>query len=322
LTTRWLIRRVGFMLLVILIALIINFIIPRLMPGGAKEVYTTGAKLPLATQAAMIKKLGLDKSIWEQFILYIKNTFTGDLGFSYADYPTTVTSKLATALPWTLFLLIFATVLTVPVGYILGVIAGWRAGSKRDSTIQAFSLALLATPLFWIAMVLLYLFGYQLDWFPMSGAEEIYAQTPPFFSRLGDILYHAILPTLALMTAFGSYELIMRNTMVTTLREQYVTTAEAKGLSENAVKYRHAARNSLLPLVTTVGIRFATIVGGSIFVEKIFSYPGIGNLTFNAVLAHDYPVLQGSFLIYSLVTIVVVFLLDLVYLRLDPRIKY
>jgi peptide/nickel transport system permease protein len=322
LSKTWLIRRLGFIMVVIFAALVINFAIPRLMPGGAAQVYTMGTKLPAAAQDAIARRFGLYKSVWEQFGLYIKNTFMGDFGISYQYYPTTVASKVAAALPWTLFLLMTSTIITVPVGYALGVFAGWRAGSKRDNIIQVVSLLLLATPLFWIAMILLYVFGYQLGWFPLSGAFTIHSEKLSFFPYIGDVLWHAVLPMLSLLTIFGAYQLIMRNTMVTTLREHYITTAEAKGISDNKVKFRHAARNALLPLVTSVGLRFAMLVGGSVFVEKIFSYPGIGQLIFNAVMDRDYPILQACFLIYSVVTILMIFVLDLIYLRLDPRIRY
>ncbi|MBT3363615.1 MAG: ABC transporter permease [Chloroflexi bacterium] len=316
---KWLIRRLGFMLMVLAVAVILNFLIPRLMPGSAKQAYA--GKLPEAVQVKIIARFGLDKSIWEQFVLYIQNTLKGDLGMSFSNHPNSVTYMIGNALPWTLFLLLTATIITVPLGYVFGVIAGWRAGSKTDTGIQIGSLSLLATPLFWIAMVLLYVFSAQLGWFPLRGAETAYSGYTGL-KWVGDVLWHAVLPVLALMTLFGAYEMIMRNTMVTTLRENYIITAEAKGASENRVKYKHAARNALLPLITSVGIRFATIVGGSVFVENIFSYPGIGSLIFDAVISYDFPLLQGAFLIFSIVTVVVVFLLDLVYLRLDPRIRY
>jgi peptide/nickel transport system permease protein len=171
-------------------------------------------------------------------------------------------------------------------------------------------------------MILLFVFGYQLGWFPLGGAKGVAIQYANWFEYLGDILRHAILPIIALLTGYGGYMLIMRNTMVTTIKEDYVLVAEAKGLSENEVKYKHAARNALLPLVTSVTLSFASIVGGSVFVETIFSYPGVGRLLYYSVIQRDYPVLQGGFLIYSVVTVCFVFLLDLIYLRLDPRIRY
>ncbi len=319
---KWLLRRLGFMLIVFLAALVINFAIPRLMPAGAVDLYTKGAKLSPAAQESIIRKFGLDKSVWEQFWLYVANIFRGEFGLSFFYYPTPVSTLVFRALPWTLFLLISAELLSVPIGYFLGVIAGWKAGSKTDSTIQGFSLFLLSTPLFWIGMILLFVFGYQLGWFPLSGAYTIAASYPNVFVRLYDYVRHAVLPVLSLVTIFGVEQLVMRNTMVTTIREQYVLIAKAKGQTPTKVKFNHAARNALLPLVTSVGLRFATLVGGSVFVEKVFSYPGIGQLIFNAVLNVDYPVLQAAFLIYSITTIAVVFLLDIVYVYLDPRIRY
>ncbi len=319
---KWLLRRLGFMLLVFVVALIINFVIPRLMPAGAIDLYTKGAKLSPDAQQAVIRKFGLDKSVMEQFWLYVVNIFRGEFGVSFAFYPTRVSTLVFRALPWTLFLLISAEIISVPIGYFLGVIAGWKAGSKTDSTIQAVSLFLLSTPLFWIGMILLFVFGYQLGWFPLSGAYTIPPRYPNIFVQLYDYIRHAVLPILSLVTVFGIEQLIMRNTMVTTIREQYVLIAKAKGQSPTKVKFNHAASNALLPLVTSVGLRFAMLVGGSVFVETVFSYPGIGKLIFNSVLNVDYPVLQAAFLIYSITTIVVVFLLDIVYVYLDPRIRY
>jgi peptide/nickel transport system permease protein len=292
------------------------------MPGGAIDVYTSGEKLPQAAAQALIQRFGLDKPVLTQFALYLKNTFTGEFGLSFFYYPKPVSALIKKALPWSLFLIITAEVLTVPIGYFLGVVAGWKPGSKRDSTIQAASLAILATPLFWIAMIFLFIFSFILGWFPLAGAQTVGAEYANWLEHLGDIIWHAVLPILSLATAFGAYELIMRNTMITTLREHYVLTAEAKGLSENAVKYRHAARNALLPMVTSAILGFAMAVSGSVYVETIFSYPGIGRLMYNSIMQRDYPVLQGGFLVYSVVMVAAVFLLDVIYMRLDPRIRF
>lgn len=286
------------------------------------DLYTKGAKLPPAAQETIIRKFGLDKPVIEQFWLYVVNVFHGEFGLSFFFYPTSVSTLVFRALPWTLFLLIGAQICTVPLGYFLGVTAGWKAGSKTDSTIQGISLFLLSTPLFWVGMILLFVFGYQLGWFPLSGAYTIAAKYPNIFAQLFDYIHHAVLPILSLVTAFGIEQLIMRNTMVTTIREQYVLIAKAKGQSPTKVKFNHAARNAMLPVVTAVGLRFANTIGGSVFVETVFSYPGIGKLIFNSVLNVDYPVLQAAFLIYSITTIIVVFLLDVLYVYLDPRIRY
>ena len=205
--------------------------------------------------------------------------------------------------------------------YFLGVIAGWKAGSKRDSFITGSSLVIWAMPMFWVAMVFLYVGGFELGWFPLRGYRTIGVDLG-FWATIADRLKYIALPTLALATKFGATELVMRNTMTITLKQSYVTTARAKGLSEFRVKHRHAARNALLPTVTAAAMRFATLVAGLIFIEKIFSYPGMGKMIFDAVLHNDYPVLQASFLVFATVVIAVIFLLDLIYARLDPRVRY
>ena len=294
------------------------------MPGTAVDIYANATKMLQPEIDALTAKFGLDKSLLTQFGLYMKNALQGDFGTSFYYHPRSVTSVIFSRLPWSLFLIFCAMTVQVIIAYFVGVAAAWKAGSKRDSSIQAVALALWATPMFWLAMLALYVFGYVLGWFPFGGS---YTAAPYYslwsFSHIIDIIYHAVLPVSVLViNQFGGYQLIMRNTMVTTLKENYIITAEAKGMTENRVKYKHAARNAMLPMVTSVGLRFSLAVAGSIFTETIFSYPGVGLLIFQSVSQRDFPVLQGSFFILSASVIVMSFLIDLLYLRLDPRIKY
>ena len=321
-TTRYLLRRLSFMFFVILFAMTVNFTLPRLLPGDIIDLMLGDVRIDPETRGVMMRRFGLDQPVWTQFWLYIRNTLTGEFGTSFANFPSSVLTLIKRALPWTLALLWCSTLVTVPLAYILGTLAGWRAGSKRDSTIQGVSLALLATPTFWIAMLFLFVFGFTARWFPLSGALTAGYQHVNAFDWLADWLHHAFLPILSLAVHFGASQLIMRNTMVTTLRSQYVLTAQAKGLSDNAVKFRHASRNALLPMITGVVLRFTMVIAGSIYIETVFSYPGMGRLMFGAISTNDYPVIQGCFFILSLVSVCTVFLIDLVYLRLDPRIRF
>lgn len=322
-SSRWLVRRLSVAFLVLFVALVINFFLPRLMPGTVIDFYAASAKMDPETIQALIERFGLDQPLGQQFISYVTNAFQGNFGLSYFYYPSAVTSVIMRALPWSLFLIISSMIIQVFIAYFLGAAAAWKAGGKRDTIIQAFSLAIFATPLFWMAMVALYIFGYILRWSPLGGCVSAAVDYPTWFHWLGDVLYHASLPIIVMtINQFGGYQLIMRNTMVTTLKEQYIITAEAKGLSDNKVKYKHAARNAMLPLVTSVGLRFSLAVAGSIFVETIFSYPGVGRLIFRSVSLRDYPVLQGCFFILSVSVIVINFLIDILYQRLDPRIRY
>jgi peptide/nickel transport system permease protein len=321
-TSKWLRRRLGFSLLVLIAAIIINFAIPRLMPGNIADMYLTDT-FDEARRIETLKRFGLDQPIMMQFLLYIKNIFTGNLGISFFRYPTTVSSMIVSALPKSLGLLLTAEAIYVTIGYFLGVQSGWKAGSKTDSIITAISMIMWSAPMFWVAMIVLYIFGFQLGWFPISGYYTIGAHYTNIFDKILDLMYHAFLPVFTLIICrFGTAQLVMRNTLTITLKENYITTARAKGLSENRVKHRHAARNALLPLVTSTSFGIALSVSGQVFIEKIYSYPGIGALIYDAVMRRDYPVLQGSFLISTIMVVVVVFLLDIIYIRLDPRVRY
>jgi len=317
---RWMQRRIGFSLMVLCAAIVINFVIPRAMPGDISFLYTNSDMDPSYARK-VLADLGLDKSMWQQFLIYLKNTFTLNFGNSFFYRTESVVSMIGATLPRSLLLLIPAQILSLIIGYFLGVIAGWKAGSKRDSFITGASLVIWAMPMFWTAMIFLYVGGYILDWFPLRGYMTINAQLG-FWGTIADRIKYIIGPALALATKFGVTQLVMRNTMTITLKQNYITTAKAKGLSEFRVKHRHAARNALMPVVTAAAMRFATMIAGMIFIEKVFSYPGMGKLIFDAVLNTDYPVLQATFLVFAIVVIAVIFVLDLIYARLDPRVRY
>ncbi|MFC1950823.1 ABC transporter permease [Chloroflexota bacterium] len=321
-TAKWLIRRIGFVLLVLFFAVCMNFVLPRLIPGSIVDYYIADGTMDQQSIAILEAKFGLDKPTLTQFGIYLKNTFTGEFGLSFSYYPVPVMTKIKEALPYSLSILCLAMLLREPMAIILGTVAGWRPGSKRDSIVQAVSLMLMAMPTFWVGMCLLYIFAYKLGWFPLSGAFTAAEHHPHIFAWLWDWIRHAFLPLLTLMHLFGAGQLVMRNTMVTTLKEHYLTTAEAKGLGENMVKYKHAARNALLPVITGMVMQFTLTLTGSIYIETVFSYPGIGKLMFNAVQTSDYPLIQGCFFFYAVITLASIVLIDIIYTRLDPRIRY
>jgi peptide/nickel transport system permease protein len=319
----WLLRRSASSVLVLFVALVINFLIPRLMPGDPVQILAGGVNLTPEVRQALIERFGLNAPLWDQFWRYIINAFRGDFGLSFSYYPSTVTNLIAHALPWTLLVLVSSLILQVVIGYFLGVTSAWKVGTKTDSFLQTFSLAILAAPLFWVAMVLLFFFGFQLNWFPLAGTYTYGATYSNVFQQIADIMRHAALPIISYTIAqYATYQIILRNTMVGVLKEQYILTAEAKGLSENAVKFKHAARTALLPMITFAAFSFSITIGGSVYVETIFSYPGIGLLTYNAIIMRDYPVLQGCFFMFCLVVILMNFLVDILYMYLDPRIRY
>lgn len=319
----WLFRRIITSLVVLLTAMLINFLIPRLMPGTPVDFFVGGSKISADVQQAIVKRFGLDKPMWDQFWHYFVNSWQGDFGYSFYYYPKTVWELIKFALPWTLFINLSALVIQIGLGYFLGVIAAWKAGKKADTILQTFSLGFQSTPLFWFAMLLLYVFSFRAGWLPLAGAFTPALDYTSPLDKLVDILRHAILPIVTLVIGqFGVFQLIMRNTMVNVLKEQYMMVAKAKGLSETRIMHRHAARNALLPMTTFIGLCFAATISGSIFIETVFAYPGIGRLVYQAAFSRDYPVLQGCFLVFSFFIVLTNLIVDIVYQYLDPRIRY
>lgn len=319
----FLFKRLVFMIVTLFIVVTLNFSIPRIMPGNPITHLMVDARLPPEVRSALVERFKMDKSVFEQYVSYIANLLRGDLGLSFSHYPRQVSTVLMERFPWTLLLIGTSTILSTLLGLFLGVISAWRHGEKVDISIQTTGLALWSMPIYWLGMILLYFFGFVLGLVPLGGATSPrlgYANT---FEYVKDVLWHMILPV-ATMTlgGFASNTLIMRGSMLEVVKEDYVTTAEAKGLGERTVMWSHAARNAMLPMVTVIALNLAGIVGGAVFTETVFSFPGVGRLIYDAVLAHDYPLLQGSFLIIAITVLLANFFADIVYAYLDPRIKY
>jgi peptide/nickel transport system permease protein len=303
--------------------IILNFMIPRVMPGSPITYLMGDVRLPPVVRQSLTARFGMDRPVWEQFVIYLINVFRGDFGISFQYYPRTVMSLVLERLPWTLLLLTTSTILSTLVGIYFGVIGAWNHGKKTDIAIQVSGLTLWSIPTFWLGMVLLYIFGYMLDAFPIGGATSVMSSTRGALEYAGDVLWHAVLPMLTLtLVSYAGDALIMRGTMLEVLSEDYILTAEAKGLGTNRVMWRHAARNAMLPMVTIAALNLSSTVGGAVFTETVFAYPGVGLLVFNAIQGRDYPLLQGAFFIIAVTTIIGNFLADLIYARLDPRIKF
>ncbi|MEM1547324.1 MAG: ABC transporter permease [Candidatus Methanomethylicia archaeon] len=317
-------RRIWFSTLTFIILLILNFIIPRAMPGDPARILVNEYQLPMEAVNQLKATFNLDKSIQEQFLAYLRETLLHlNFGYSYRYYPTTVWELLMQRLPWTILLLGVASITTPAFGILLGIISGWRRGKKTDLAITSTSMFIWAIPYFWLAMVLLYLFGYLIPIFPLGHAVTPGVSHQNLFEYVVDVLRHMILPIIAItLTGYASYTLITRNAMIETLMEDYILTAEAKGLPEKKIMLNHAARNALLPTVTMVALRFGFIVSGSIYTETVFSYPGVGLLIYEAITYHDYPVLQAAFFLLSITVILANIIADIVYLIVDPRVKY
>lgn len=304
--------------------LMLNFLLPRLMPGDPlMAIYGDEALIAMTTElkAHLVERFALDQPLWQQLGAYFLALFQGELGHSYY-YNAPVLSVILGRLPWTLLLVGTSLVLSTILGIVLGIESGWRRGSKTDRTMLAGLMSLNGFPDFFLGMLLLIVFGVTLGIFPLAGALTPYSGLSGIALVL-DVLRHLFLPVTALTLAhLASGYLLTRNTMITVLKEPYMLTAKAKGLSERILKYRHAGRNSMLPVVTRTGIWIGRMVTGALFVELVFAYPGIGYLTYEALLARDYPIIQGVFLMVAIFVLVANFLVDLSYPKLDPRVSY
>jgi peptide/nickel transport system permease protein len=317
------IKRSMFSLLTFLVILLLNFTLPRAMPGDPLSHFMGTAKLTPEMREMVIKRFGLDKSTQEQFVIYIQNTFRGDFGISFSFYPQPVMTVIMKRLPWTLSLLLISFFLSTSLGMLTGIFSAWRHGSNLDVGILTTSMLFWSMPYYWMAMVLLLIFGLYLGWFPLGGAITAGVEHSGVLDFLADYLKHAFLPLVALtIGGYASRTMVMRNTMIGVLGEDYILTAEAKGLSDRTVMMRHAARNAMLPMVTMLALNLGFIVGGAVFTETVFSYPGVGRLVYTAIMQRDYPLLQGAFFVLSITVLTANFLADLAYAKLDPRVTY
>ena len=271
-------------------------------------------------KAELVERFALDQSMWHQLGAYVLALFQGKLGYSYY-YNAPVLSVVLDRLPWTFLLVGTALVLSTILGIVLGIESGWRRGSGTDRTMLTGLMTLNGFPDFFLGMVLLIIFGVIGGVFPLAGALTPYAGLTGWAVVL-DVIKHLVLPVAALtLTHLSGNYLLTRNTMITVLKEPYMLTARAKGLSPGSLKYRHAGRNSLLPVVTHTGIWAGRVVTGALFVELVFAYPGVGYLAYEAMMARDYPIIQGLFLVVAVSVLAANFFVELSYTTLDPRVR-
>jgi len=315
----YLIKRGFFALVTIYVAITINFFLFRVLPGNA---VTDLSRVPHASPAlrhALLTEFGLDKPKWEQYLIYLKNLAHGNMGISFANQQP-VSHLLLADLKNTIPMVTVGTVAAIIIGVFTGVLSAWRRASASDYLSTNTAIFFYAFPTQWLGLMLLILLAGIL---PAGGMSDPFLFTAePFWQHLVDVGKHMILPAATLMlTAFGSYTLVVRSSMLETLGEDYVLTARAKGLPVRRIVWRHAVRNALLPMVTLIALELGFIVGGALLVEVIFSWPGIGLAMYSAIGQRDYPMLQGGFLILTVSVILLNFVADLLYFRLDPRIS-
>lgn len=325
---RYYARKFGFYLVALWAALTLNFFIPRMMPGN--PVDTLMAKLQQRGGVAdpsvrrsyeLLLGTNTGDPLISQYLSYLANMARGDLGISVSVFPAQVSTVIGDALPWTIVLVGIATLLSFLLGVGLGALVGWKRGSWLDSLIPA-TTVLAAVPYFWLALILVAILASGLAWFPISGGYDVIL-TPGWNGEfISSAVYHGTLPALTIVvSSVGGWLLGMRNMMVSTVSEDYVLTARAKGLRERRIMTRYAARNAVLPSVAGFAISLGFVVSGSVVTEQVFSYPGIGSRLLQAVENNDYALMQGIFLVITVAVLGANLVVDLLYGLIDPRTR-
>ena len=321
---RFIFRRLIEIAVIFFLIMTVLFVLFRLAPGDPVARMVDPSMTPEDARQ-LTASLGLDQPLGTQYLIYLKNVVTGNLGVSF-HYGVPVSTILADRLPNTILLFTTAILLSAALGVFLGKIAAWRRGRRSDTlmTIGALFCHTLFLP--WLALIFIWFLAYRLGWFPITGMVSPRIWIDPqsgWWLRMLDVLYHMALPLFTLILIHtGSYLLVMRSSMLDTLKEDYILTARAKGLTEKAVRDHHAAPNAALPVVTSIGLSLAFSINGGALTETVFTWPGIGRELVFSISQSDYPLAQAAFLMIALVVLVSNLLVDLVYAYLDPRIRY
>jgi len=310
-------------IITIILAVTLNFILFRIMPGDPTRAVSGDPRVDTATRLALIAKFGLDRPLFEQFILYVANLLKGELGISFVQIGRPVISIiLGRKMINTLILMGSSMFISFTLGIIFGVIAAWKRGTKLDISFIVISLATYSMPVFWFGMLLLLFFSYYINIFPIAGTITPGVVHPNFLAYAKDYLHHLMAPMITLgVSFFGGYFLFMRDTILDVFTEDYMLTARAKGLSNRKVLFKHAMRNALLPMVSLMGVHITFLLSGAVMTETVFSWDGLGRLIYDSVRNNDYPVLQGIFLLMAVLVVVASIIADIVNAYLDPRIK-
>ena len=318
---RYIIRRLFQAVPIVLAIIVLNFFLLNMAEGDAVDVLAgeAGSATP-EYMAELRAKFGLDQPLPVQLLVYLKNIISLDLGYSFRhDMPVSV---LIVDRFWpTLLLMVSTIILAVLFGILLGLLAAINLNTWKDAVISVFALITYATPLFWVGLMMIVVFSINLRWFPTSGMENI-AAFYEGFDRFVDITHHLVLPTITLSLFYlALYTRLMRASMLEQYGQDYVVTARAKGLPERRITFGHVLRNALLPVVTMAGVQVGALIGGSVIVESVFAWPGLGMLAFESLFARDLNLLLGIFLISSVLVVVVNLIVDVIYCFLDPRIE-
>lgn len=321
-------RKIVFFILTLWAAATLNFIIPRVQGGDPAEaivqriIGSNQAVDPRQVEAVRLMLGVPDDPIWRQYIDYLGAIVRGEFGISYSYMPYTVTHMIGEALPWTLLLVGVTHILSFIIGTLLGTWAAWKRNGKFDTILTTGSSFFGTLPFYWIAMMVVYVFAFELKWFPDGGGFSGDVNPGWNWAFIKSAVYHSLLPAACLMVAGPiGWILGMRNTMVQTLGEDYTRLARAKGLRDRHIALMYGARNAILPNVTAFAISLGALVSGSIFIEQIFDYPGMGQLMFDALGNRDYPLMQAIFLFITVGVLTANFLADMFYGVIDPRVR-
>lgn len=318
-------RRLGVYAVALIFAIVMNFTLPRLMPGTPVDamIAQLGPRAtPAAIEAIKARFGAVNEPIYLQFIDYLKGLATLDLGVSVKYYPETVVEVLGRSTVWTMFLVVTAILFSLLVGVTLGAVSAWRRGGRFDSFVSPFSVVMIAIPPVIVALSTLFLFGVSLRWFPVGYAYDPNLDPGFNFTFFGSVFYHGIMPVLTLSPyLIGEFQTTMRSSMISVLGEDYVTMGRAKGLKPATVMFGYGARNAMLPVLTNLALMLGAVFGGSIVTEIVFNYPGLGLTLFTASVARDYPVIQGQLLLMTLATLGANLLVDIIYGIVDPRLR-
>lgn len=316
--------KIGGGLVSLLLVAVLGFFLFRVMPGDPVRTMTRGAPMTAQQIADLRERLGLDQPLWKQFLDFLGNLLRGDLGTSYT-YTRPVGELILQRIGPTVLLVGTATVLAIVLGLWMGSRAAWKHGGVFDKTTSSVALALWSVPTFWLGLIVLMAFGVGVGpipgLFPVGGISD--PDTPPeLLPQILDVAHHMVLPVLTMLAViYAEYLMVMRSSLLEEMGEDYLTTARAKGLREDLVRSRHAVPNALLPTVTLIFLRLGLVVAGAITVETVFSWPGLGLLTYEALRVPDLPLLQGIFIVLAGSVVVMNVLADLLYRVIDPRVR-
>ena len=317
----YVVKRLAFAVMTIFVAITINFLLFRALPGNAVADLARAPHASPQLRAALTHEFGLDQPMWRQYVIYLHQlVFHANLGISFADSQP-VMGELADKLKNTIPMVFVGTFIAIVIGIVTGFLSAWRRSGVVDQVSTNTAIVFYALPTQFIGMMLIFLFATVLPTAGMRNEVNNFFSHGSTWSSIKDIGAHMVLPAVTLaLTLFGEYTLVVRSSMLETLGEDYVLTARAKGLPQRRIVVSHALRNAMLPIATLVALSLGFIVAGAILVEIIFSWPGIGQAIYEAVSTRDYPMLQGAFLILTVSVVLFNFIADLIYFKLDPRI--